>query len=137
MYETRISTVRWIMYDIPGNIGWILYIIGYGRILAAHCISQHLPANILLTIPVLLIVIGIAEMISERLAKLDRILCADRLWRGFGALKPAGLLGTVIALLTLKSNLNTANAVMMIIGGMLCFVFAGLLMSGYKKRRSL
>ena len=135
MYETKISTVRWIMYDIPGNIGWILYIIGYGRILAAHCISQHLPTNILLTIPVLLI--GIVEMISERLAKLDRILCADRLWRGFGALTLAGLLGTVIALLTLKSNLNTANAVMMIIGVMLCFVFAGLLLSGYKKRRSL
>lgn len=102
MYETKISTVRWIMYDIPGNIGWILYIIGYGRILATHCISQHLPTNILLTIPVLLIVIGIAEMISERLAKLDRILCADCLWRGFGAL-----------------------------------TLAGLLLSGYKKRRSL
>ena len=27
MYETRISDARWILYDIPGNIGWILYMI--------------------------------------------------------------------------------------------------------------
>lgn len=30
MYETKISSARWIMYDIPGNIGWILYLVGYG-----------------------------------------------------------------------------------------------------------
>lgn len=26
MYETKISSDRWIMHDIPGNIGWILYL---------------------------------------------------------------------------------------------------------------
>lgn len=77
--------------------------------------------------------IGIAEMISERIAKLDRILPAVRLWRGFGALTFAGLLGAVLALLTMKNNLNTANAVMMTAGGVLCFTFAGLLLIKYKK----
>ena len=133
MYETKISTARWIMYDIPGNIGWIMYLAGYGRMLAAHGLSQHLLTSILLTIPVILIIIGIAEMISERIGKLDRILSAVRLWRGFGALTLAGMLGAVTALMTMKCNLNTANAVMMIVGGILCFVFAGLLMTGYKK----
>lgn len=133
MYETKISSARWIMYDIPGNIGWILYLVGYGRLLAKHGFTQNLTASILLTIPVILIVIGIAEMVSERIAKLDRILPAVRLWRGFGALTLAGLLGAVLALLTLKSNLNTANAVIMTTGGILCFVFAGLLLIKYKK----
>ncbi|MBP3796255.1 MAG: hypothetical protein J6I46_00590 [Ruminococcus sp.] len=133
MYETKISSARWIMYDIPGNIGWILYLAGYSRLLAKHGFTQNLTTSILLTIPVILIVIGIAEMVSERIAKLDRILPAVRLWRGFGALTLAGLLGAVLALLTLKSNLNTANAVMMTTGGILCFVFAGLLLIKYKK----
>ena len=26
LYETKISTTRWMAYDIPGNVGWILYI---------------------------------------------------------------------------------------------------------------
>lgn len=134
MYETKITTPRWIAYDIPGNIGWILYLIGYGRLLAGQGFSQHLLPSILLSIPVLLIVIGIVEMISERMVKLDRILPAVRLWRGFGALTLAGLLGAVLSLLTIKSNLNTENAVMMTAGGILCFVFAGLLLIGYKRK---
>lgn len=133
MYETKISSVRWIMYDIPGNTGWILYLVGYGKLIAAQGFSEHPLTSILLTIPVVLIVIGIAEMISERIAKLDWILPAVRLWRGFGALTLAGMLGAVLALLTMNSNLNTANAVMMTAGGILCFVFAGLLLIGYKK----
>lgn len=132
MYE-KISSSRWILYDIPGNIGWILYLVGYGKMLANQGFTEHPLTSFLLTIPVVLIVIGIAEMVSERIAKLDRILPAVRLWRGFGALTLAGLLGAVIAILTLKSNLNTANAVMMTAGGILCFVFAGLLLIGYKK----
>jgi hypothetical protein len=134
MYETKITTPRWIAYDIQGNIGWILYLVGFGKLIANHGFSEHLLAAIMLTIPVLLIVIGIAEMISERIAKQDRILPAIRLLRGFGALTLAGLLGVVLALLTMKSNHNTANAVMMTAGGILCFVFAGLLLIGYKRK---
>ena len=133
MYETKISTPRWIAYDIPGNIGWILYLVGFVKLIAHHGVSEQLPASILLMIRVLLIVIGIAEMISERIARLDRILPAIRLWRGFGALTLAGLLGAVLSLITMKSNLNAANTVMMTAGGILCFVFAGLLLIGYKK----
>ena len=89
--------------------------------------------DILLTLPVTMIVIGIAELISERIAKLDRILPAVRLWRGFGALTVGGLIGAAFALLTLKSNISIVNAVMMTTGGILCFVFVGLLLIGYKR----
>ena len=27
LYETKISNARWIAYDLPGNIGWIAYIV--------------------------------------------------------------------------------------------------------------
>lgn len=27
LYETEISDAGWIAYDIPGNVGWIIYII--------------------------------------------------------------------------------------------------------------
>ena len=36
MYGTKISTARWIMYGIPGNIGWLLYLVGRGRLFAHH-----------------------------------------------------------------------------------------------------
>ena len=26
-YKTEISDARWIAYDIPGNIGWITYLV--------------------------------------------------------------------------------------------------------------
>ena len=134
MYETKISAPRWMMYDIPGNIGWILYLTGYGRYLAKSGFTQHMTAGILLTVPVILIVIGIAELVSERIAKLDRILSSVRLFRGFGALTVGGFLGTAFPLLTFKSNFSTVNALMMSAGGILCFVFAGLLFISYKRK---
>lgn len=134
MYETKISTPRWMMYDIPGNIGWILYLTGYGRYLAKSGFTQHMTAGILLTVPVILIVIGIAELVSERIAKLDRILSSVRLFRGFGALTVGGFLGTAFPLLTFKSNFSAVNALMMSAGGILCFVFAGLLLISYKRK---
>ncbi len=106
MYETRISASRWMVYDIPGNIGWILYLIGYGRFIVKSGFTQHLIASILLTIPVILLVIAIAELASERIAKLDRILPAVRLWRGFGAITISGALGAVLVLLTFGSNIS-------------------------------
>lgn len=28
LYETKTTDLRWIIYDIPGNIGWIAYFAG-------------------------------------------------------------------------------------------------------------
>lgn len=133
MYETKISDARWCAYDVPGNIGWIMYLIGLGRMLAKNGLSL---TSVLMIIPAVLILVGIAELISERIAKLDRVLSAVRLWRGFGALTFGGLLGAVFSGLTIGKNLNAVNAVIMIFGGILCFVFAGLLLVGYKKTDS-
>ena len=135
MYETKISTPLWLAYDLPGNIGWIMYFIGLGRFLAKNGLSQHLIAGIFLIIPALLMLIGLVELISERIAKLDRVLPAVRLWRGFGALTLGGVLGILVSAATSGANISTANWVMMLIGSVLCAVFAGLLLVGYKRQK--
>ena len=28
LYKSDISAARWIAYDLPGNVGWILYFVG-------------------------------------------------------------------------------------------------------------
>ena len=133
MYETKIKTALWWAYDIPGNIGWILYFIGYGKFIAKGGFTAHLSAGLLLAVPALLMLIGIIELVSERIHKLDRKLPAVRFWRGFGVLTFGGLLAAVLSAVTLQSNISTANGILMLIGGTLCFVFAGLIAVSFKK----
>ena len=135
MYESKIKTALWWAYDIPGNIGWIIYFTGFGRFIAKGGFSAHPSSGILLAIPVFLMLIGIIELISERICKLDRELPAVRFWRGFGALTFGGLLGAILSAVTLRSNISTANGILMLIGGVLCFVFAGLIAVSFKKQK--
>ena len=76
--------------------------------------------------------IGVGELISERITGLDRVLSGKRLFRGFGALTAGGLLGIPMAIFGLKRNKKRASA--MLVGSTLCAVFAGLLLAGYKKQ---
>ena len=135
MYETKIRTYLWWAFDIPGNIGWIFYFIGFGKFVAKRGFAAHLSTGILLVIPALLMLIGIMELVSERICKLDRILPAVRFWRGFGVLTFGGLLGAVLSAVTLQSNISTANGTLMLIGGALCMVFAGLIAVSFKKQK--
>ncbi|MBQ8926940.1 MAG: hypothetical protein IJ055_01520 [Oscillospiraceae bacterium] len=135
MYESKIRTALWWAYDIPGNIGWILYFAGFGRFLAKPGFLAHPAAGVLLALPALLMLIGILELVSERIRGLDRILPAVRFWRGFGALTGGGLLGAVLSAVTMYSNRSTANAILMLVGGVLCFVFAGLIALSFKKQK--
>ena len=127
-YKTEISDLRWIAYDIPGNVGWIAYLICVFRGLRekrnAYSIASALPGVLML--------IGVGELISERIAGLDRVLSGKRLFRGFGALTAGGLLGIPMAILGYKRNKKRAAA--MLAGSTLCAVFAGLLLAGYRKQ---
>ena len=76
---------------------------------------------------------GVGELIRERILKLDRILSFTALACGFGALTLGGLLGFfcgAYGMITEFSLLNLSASS----GGLLCFVFAELLLVGYKKR---
>lgn len=126
LYETKISDARWWAYDIPGNAGWILYFACVARMLrkgvGLFAAVALLPAALMLT--------GIAELVSERIAGLDRILPQKRLLRGFGALTLGGVLGAIVSAVGLRARKNSP---WMLLGSVLCAVFAGLLFKGYKR----
>ena len=70
LYESKISTRRWMVYDILGNAGWIIYFVCLGLLL-----KRGIHAFFVITaVPAILMLIGIAELISERLQKLDWVL---------------------------------------------------------------
>ena len=126
-YRTTITDQRWIAYDIPGNIGWITYLIcmvkGIREKRDSYSFISVIPAALMLT--------GVAELISERICGLDRVLPGKRLLRGFGALTVGGLLGIPTAFAGFGKNKKRAG--IMLGGSLLCAVFAGLLLAGYKK----
>ncbi|MBQ9168085.1 MAG: hypothetical protein IJX67_06730 [Oscillospiraceae bacterium] len=129
MYETKISDAKWITYDIPGNVGWIAYLVTM-----ILCLKKGVDAlSIAAIIPAVLMLVGVAELISERIAKLDRILPKVRLYRGFGALTLGGVLGALIAVIGFAIKKQTLFLIMLA-GAVLCAVFAGLLFKGYQRR---
>lgn len=126
-YKTTISDARWVAYDIPGNIGWITWLVCMFRGIREKR-DVYSTASLL---PGVLMLVGVGELISERIAGLDRILSGKRLFRGFGALTSGGLLGIPMAIAGFKKNKK--RAVVMLAGSTLCAVFAGLLLAGYRK----
>ncbi|WP_207670748.1 hypothetical protein, partial [Eubacterium sp. am_0171] len=130
LYETEISNAKWWAYDLPGNTGWIAYIVclvlcfarGFTVFAADACI------------PAALMLLGVSELIRERIAGLDRVLPRSYLLMGFGALTLGGALGAAVSvtgLIFLEKRLLPA---LMLAGGALCCIFAGLLYRGYRKR---
>lgn len=136
LYESDISDARWIAYDIPGNIGWIAYITAMFLLL----INQITAGSIISVIPAFLMITGIAELISERISKLDRILSKIRLYRGFGALTLGGAVGIITSLIALitavAQNSGYLYPAIMLAGAILCFAFSGLLFKKYKRKIS-
>ena len=131
LYETRIGTTRWLAYDLAGNAGWITWVV-----CTILCIKQGLTLFSILTIlPALLMLIGVGELISERIAKLDRILPKERLYRGFGALTLGGIAGIPVSIIGLIVRSNGNLPLWMLIGAVLCAVFAGLCFKGYRKQK--
>ena len=132
LYETKISDKRWMAYDVPGNIGWILWLYGTYRILKQGTGMYPL----LNLIPAILMITGVIELIAERFQKLDRVLTKMRLYRGFGALTLGGILGIPVSLIgIIQKGYGTLPAVMLA-GAVLCALFAYLLFVSYRKKTS-
>ena len=130
LYETKISDARWWAYDIPGNAGWIAYLV---------CLVKNLKRelnafNALALLPGSLMLLGVGELVSERFAGLDRVLPKHRLLRGFGALTTGGIGGMIVSALGLAAQKEKKTPVLMLIVSLLCALFAGLCWKGYKKR---
>lgn len=143
MYESKISNTRWIAYDLPGNVGWISFLVGLGlcfikwpEILESKLIFILLLLDLLCAAAM---IVAIVELISERIQGLDRILPKKRLYRGFGALTFGGLIGAVLSLPALAAALIKGLGGVVYLGllcggGLLCSIFGGLLLKEYKKR---
>ena len=130
LYETKIPTAQWWAYDFPGNAGWIIWLICTWKGLAQG-ISAFSVLSLILAV---LMIIGIAEIISERIAKLDRILPRKRLLRGFGMLTAGGILGIPVSVLGIILNSNGSLPLWMLAGAAFCGVFAGLIYKGFRRR---
>ena len=92
---------------------------------------------IIAVIPLIFMIIGIAELVSERIARLDRRLPKVRLLRGFGALVMGGVLGMVISTIGLIygyciQERNLLTIWLMLLGSFLCFIFAELIYKTYR-----
>lgn len=70
LYQTNITDGRWIAYDIPGNAGWLMYVVG----LVVFIVREKEYIN---TLPMLLLVVlaaipaaamlaGVFELLNER-----------------------------------------------------------------------
>lgn len=77
--------------------------------------------------------IGVAELISKRIAWLARVLPKLRLMRGFGALTLGGALGVLLAGAGLLIGINGQLLPWMIIAAALCAAFAGLILREFHK----
>ena len=133
LYETKIPTGQWWAYDLPGNAGWIIWMICTWK-----CLAQGITVfSVLSLLPAILMIIGIIEIISERISKLDRILPKIRLLRGFGALTFGGIVGIPVAVTGIILKANGSLPLWMLAGSVLCGLFAGLLFIGYRKKESL
>lgn len=132
LYETGISEARWWTYDIPGNTGWIIWLICTWK-----CLAQGISLfSVLALLPAVLMVIGVAEIISERIAKMDRILPRKRLLRGFGALTAAGIIGVPVSVAGICLKTNGNLPLWMLGGAVLCGLFAGLIYQGFRKKEA-
>lgn len=83
LHETKISDARWIAYDIPGNVGWIMYIVVLVLFFAKQSAFMEVPLVLLCVVvgvlPAISMLVGIAELLNERCHKLDRVLTKKRL----------------------------------------------------------
>ena len=142
IYESDISDARWMVYDVLGNAGWIAYF--WVLVLCFVKKPEFMEywgmfgITELAVIPALLMFIGIVELISERILRLDLVLPRYRLVRGFGALTLGGFLGALIALCGIVYGLIVTESdltymFILFAGGVFCGVFAWLLYKRYKK----
>jgi len=143
LYETKIPDARWWAYDIPGNIGWIMYLVCLIRCFVIQPVCMEIPlVSISLMVgilPAIAMLVGIAELIGERILKMDRVLSKKRLYRGFGALTWGGFAGGIVGANALFAAMRSGYSIKechllipLTVGGMLCALFAGLILKTFR-----
>jgi len=78
--------------------------------------------------------VGVIELISERIAGLGRVLPKARVLWGFGALTLGGVLGVPVAIYGWIAKAGGSYPGWMLAGAVLCAVFAWLCWKGYQRK---
>lgn len=147
MYKLAITDRQWWCYDIIGNIGWIAYALGLILCLAKNPeYMQNAGISVLVLFGGMLfaavILVGLVELVSERIKGLSRVLPKVRLYRGFGAIALGSLGGAVVSAAALilaltaepNVNMNILYLTLMCGGAVLCFVFVSLIFKGFARQ---
>ena len=114
----------------PRHIGWIVWLV-----CAALCWKDGATLfSVLAVLPALLMLLGVAELISERIAGLGRVLPKARVLRGFGALTLGGIMGISVAVSGWMAKAGGHLPKWMLAGAGLCALFAGLCWKGYRRK---
>lgn len=139
MYESKISTRKWIILDLIGNAGWIMFYAAMIHVFAAHrTILDNRLVFAMVIIDLLSsagILVGIVELISERFQKLDYILPKIRLYRGFGMLMVSGFIAAVATLIARLLVFNADCLSYALVGSLLCGFASYALFKEYKPQK--
>ncbi len=128
MHEMKLSDAQWWAFDVPGNVGWIIW-----TVCTVLCLKDGASRfSVLAVLPALLMLLGVTELICERAAGLGRVLPRVRVLRGFGALTLGGALGVPVALWGWCTGCNGSLPLWMLGGAVLTAVFAFLCWKGYR-----
>ncbi|MCR5055848.1 MAG: hypothetical protein K6B54_02940 [Clostridia bacterium] len=91
--------------------------------------------------PALMMLVGIAELIHERICKQDRILPGWKLFLGFGSLTLGGIVGAVLTpagvVYGVVQGITVTLLCIMLAGGVLCATFAGLICIGFRLKEDI
>ncbi len=146
IYKTQITDARWWACDIPGNVGWIMYLTCLILCFVKRPGYMEIPLVLISLVvgilPAVAVAVGIVELVSERILKLDRVLPKKRLYRGFGALTWGGWGGMIVGLNALFAGLRGGYSlqdckllVLLAAGGALCGSFAGLVFKTFRPQK--
>ena len=144
IYETQISDKKWLTLRLISDVGWLMYFAG----MALYMISGAdglgtviLSATFLLGwLCILAMLIGIIELVSQRIRKLNRRLKKSQLVSGFGFVVYGSLAGCLLSaasvvtdiLFGYETGMCLAAQCVMAAGAFICFAFGLPIMRSFK-----
>ncbi len=135
IYTTELSGAKWLTLGLLSDFGWIAYFVGFVLYMANGADglgTTALSVTFLLNcLCVLAVMIGIIEIISQRIRKLRRTIQKGDLIFGFGfvvfgslgGFLSSGASAVMDILMKYESGMCFASQLLMTVGSLVCFAF--------------
>ena len=143
-YTTKLPDKQWLMLGLISDLGWIAYFAGFAlyMISGAEGLETVILSALFLLggLCVLTVLVGIIELISQRVRQLDRRLKRIQLVTGFGFViygSLAGFLLSTAAVFTdiiggYETGMCFTAQIIMAAGALICFAFGLPIMRSFK-----